>query len=339
VGLRRKLLDVVLRDLPDPDSELHDGSPRYDELLGGKKAEGVWGRYSRNFGTTCIVTLDGWMLSAGFPDDMVVAHDTPTGGGTPILRALYVGSDQRGWTRTPKRGELPDLRSGDIYVSNHATKDGSDGTHVGLVTEVRRAADGKSMEVDTADGGQGTRQDQYMGRQTRTFRVSTGPHPVTISSKSGESWLERWIAVGGDDLDDLPLVPSSPVASGEGGAGAGVAVLGVLGIAMLAGGLYWYLESKPRGVNALAPARQDVTVALRARHGDVRDFEARRRFELALAGAGFEVTGAGTSFGPDRRVTETDVDVRCRGACDEARLREVARRAGVEVSSVRAWEA
>ena len=257
MGLRSSLLNVVLADLPAMSSTLDASSPRWDELLGGKKSPGVWGRFSTGYGTTCIVVLDGWAISAGFPSDMVVTVDTPSGGGTKILQAMYAGATSRGWMREPVRGSLPSIRPGDVYVSNHTTSDGSDGTHVGVVTAVRPADDGQSMEVDTADGGQGTRDHQSAGRRTRTFKLSQGAHPVLIETPGvGESWLERWIAVGGDAADDVPgdAPPAGEDAAdgggGSSGGGGGVVLLGAVGALLVAGGWY-YFSNEARPMNAV----------------------------------------------------------------------------------------
>lgn len=203
VGLRSKLLNVVLADLPSSDSVLTEPSPRWDELLGGRKGPGVWGRYERNYGTTCAVAVDGWLLSVGAPPELINA--TQADGGTGFVPGEHIirlnaGAKALGWLRTPVRGQLPDFRPGDIFEINHDGGSG-DNTHVGVVLRVTpKGSD--TLEVETADGGQGTRDNQSAKRNVRTFKVSTGPHAVTVQSPSGAGWLDRWVAVGGDAPDD-----------------------------------------------------------------------------------------------------------------------------------------
>lgn len=251
MGLRAKLLQVVLNDLPSSDSVLTEPSSRWDELLGGRKSQDSWGRYGRGYGTTCAIVANGWALDAGLPEDMVINVDTPSGGGSKIFQALDAGAKARGWLRYPKRGELPDLRPGDVYIINHQTSDGSDGSHIGVV--VRVTPKGDALEVETADGGQGTRQAQSAARNVRTFSTSSGAHPVVVQSPSGPGWLERWIAVGGDEADDVAGD------EGDGGiarplsSGTAVAIgLGVAGLAFLLLGLT--LRTGPNGLFALHEA-------------------------------------------------------------------------------------
>lgn len=246
MGLRKNLVNVILADLPTPDSKLEEPNPRWDEILGGKRGPGRWGRYSNGYGTTCIITANGWGIDAGLPDDMLVKEDTPNGGGTKIHQAMITGAKARGWYRTPTRGQLPDLRPGDIYVSNKSRPDGIDGTHMGVILRFTPAADGQSAEVETADGGQGDKGHQQAGRSIRTFRVSSGARPVTISSKSGESWLEHWFAIGGDEADE----DADSAASGGGGSDLGTAaIFGIAGLALIAGA--YYLSTRPSRMNEL----------------------------------------------------------------------------------------
>ena len=244
MGLRAKLLAVVLGDLPEPDSKLGEPSERWDELLGGRKGPNNWGRYGRASGTTCLIALNGWAIDAGFPSDMVVAYDTPNGGGTLIAQAEIAGAKARGWYHEPQRGELPDFRPGDVYQTNRDAfdKNGTkiDGFHTGVVVRVERSADGRSMRVETADGGQGTWNAQTAERQWRTFSLSDGPHPVLVQSRATSGWLQGWIAVGGDEADDVPQDGGGGEASGS----LAAVVLGALGAAGVLGGLLYALVGR-----------------------------------------------------------------------------------------------
>jgi len=164
-------------DLPTPTSTLSETSnaSRWDAILGGRTGPSSWNQYGKGAGTTCIIAVNGWARSTtGFPADMVVSVPTPTGGGTRMIQAIINGAKQRGWFRTPVRGQLPNFRPGDIYISNHTavdsvTKAPIDGTHVGVVLSAVLSADGKSLTVETADGGQGTRLAQMASRLARSL--------------------------------------------------------------------------------------------------------------------------------------------------------------------------
>ena len=239
MGLQSELLSAVLADLPDADSRLGEPDPRWDAILGGRTGPDSWNQYGRAAGTTCIITLNGWAILAGFPDNMVVAVPTPMGGGTRMITAFNAGAGSRGWLHTPTRGELPDLRPGDAYEINHTTSDGSDGTHVGVVVSVTPSDDGQSLTVETADGGQGTRTAQFAGRNVRTFSLSSGAHPVVVQSPSGPGWLDRWVSVGGDEPNDM-----DPGGAPTLRAGSGALALGLLGAATLLGALAWHNYSR-----------------------------------------------------------------------------------------------
>jgi hypothetical protein len=125
-----------------------------------------------------------------------------------------------------------------------------------VVVGVTPSTDGQSLTVETADGGQGTRDHQYAGRRTRTFKLSDGPQPVLIETPGvGESWLVQWVAIGGDELLDVqapaPWDPSLPP-SVSSGAPRSIAPLlfGLAGAALLVGGLAWVSSS---GVGRFPP--------------------------------------------------------------------------------------
>jgi hypothetical protein len=209
---------------------------------------------------------------------MYVAEPTPMGGGTKMLQKQLAYATANGWLHTPTKGELPAIRPGDVYNSNHTNADGSDGTHEGVVVRVTPRDDG-SLEVETADGGQGTRSAQKATRQVRYFSIGDATHPVHVVSPStgGNGWLDRWIAIGGDGADpgaDGGGAPGSTPgsvpgdapdtngggdggSSGSGGSGFGVA-LGLAGAALLAGAAWMGLASAPHaagGMHALSSRR------------------------------------------------------------------------------------
>lgn len=231
MSLRTDLLNVVLSDLPDATSTLGEPDPRWDERLGGRTGPNSWSWYERGFGTTCIVTTNGWLIAAGAPDDMVVREPTPNGGGTRMIQAQIHSAEARGWLHTPVRGQLPNFRPGDVYNINHTTSTGDDGTHEGVIISVTPGEDGRSLIVETADGGQGTRQNQSASRSTRVFKLSDGPHPVVVQSPSGPGWLDRWTSIGGAaDDDDGDAIPSTEPAGSSAVpalalAGAGLLIL------------------------------------------------------------------------------------------------------------------
>jgi|SRR5271166_1300444 len=224
MGLRANLVNVILKDLPNAGSVLGEPSARWDEILGGRLGPNAWGRYGRNAGTTCIIVTNGWAIDAGLPSDMVITTPTPTGGGTPILQAQLKGSKSRGWLHTPVSGVLPNLRPGDIFNINHITTTGNDGTHEGVVISATKSADGQVLTVETADGGQKDAQGREAAkRQVRQFMLGYAGHPVEVHSSTGNGWLDRWFAVGGDGPDDVLDAPAAtPVAMpglpGTGGA-------------------------------------------------------------------------------------------------------------------------
>jgi hypothetical protein len=235
VGLRADFLTTVMRDLPSRESRLEEPNPRWDEVLGGRTGPDAWQQYGRGAGTTCIVAVNGWARSTpGFPADMVVTEPTPAGGGTRMITAFNDGARRRGWLRTPQRGVLPDFRPGDVFNINRVRADGNDGTHVGVVRRVTVAPDGRSMEVETADGGQGSLTGQYAGVNVRTFSISDGPHAIAVHSPASDGWLDRWVAVGGDEAD-------SGAPASDGTLALALAGLGVLvfGAAWLAWGGGW----------------------------------------------------------------------------------------------------
>jgi hypothetical protein len=218
MGLRNKFLNVVLKDLPTSSSIINQSSPRFDELMGGKKAPGMWERFQTNYGTTCAVTVVGWLLDSNAPSDMLNAAPPGGAGFTPgaHFTKLNAGAKSRGWWKTPVKGQLPDFRPGDIYEINHGNGNNS---HVGVVLSVTPSADGQSIAVETADGGQGSTTAQEISRQVRTFSIGHGAHAVEYSAKYSSGWLDGWIALGGDEALDEPA-PSTPAPSGDGAGGA-----------------------------------------------------------------------------------------------------------------------
>ena len=220
MGLRSDLLKIVLTDLPSSDSVIAYASPRFDELMGGKTAADKWKRFETGFGTNCAVTAVGWLLEAGAPPDMLNAEAPGGSGFTPgaHFTRLNAGASSRGWLKTPTKGQLPDFRPGDIFQINHVTSTGKDGSHMGLVLSVTPSADGQSLSVETADGGQGPQNGQIITRQTRTFSLGNATHPVLVTSKYSSGWLDRWVRVGGDETDDTGAGGAPPGDSGAGGA-------------------------------------------------------------------------------------------------------------------------
>lgn len=227
MGLRSDLLNVILQDLPTSASTIDRSSARFDQLMGGKLATGMWGRYQTNFGTSCAVTVTGWMLDAHAPPDMLNAPAPGGGGFVPgaHFTRLMDGAKRRGWWRTPSPGQTPDVRPGDIYMSQH----GPNTEHMGVVVAVTPNADG-SLTVETADGGQvssAALSGPDIKRQFRTF-TKGGGYKATYSSGN----LIGWIAVGGDEplvmptpvtpAPDAPVpdapAPDAPVDDGTGGA-------------------------------------------------------------------------------------------------------------------------
>ena len=238
MGLRAKLLHVVLSDLPDPTSTINQDSSRFDLLLGGKLGAGRWRYFSTGYGTTCGQMLDGWLADAGAPAELINEETEDGGSGFGIgesISRLVNGAKKLGWLRTPKQGELPAIRPGDAYLYKHPIE------HVGVVVRVT-PVDDKTLEVETADGGQGTLEDQKGTRSVRTFRVGTSGHAVDIQSPYNSGWLENWIAIGGDEEDS----DASAVASGEGLSGlSGTTVLiaaGIAGFAIMLAGLAVYAK-------------------------------------------------------------------------------------------------
>lgn len=206
--LESALLGIVLQDLPDSDSIIDASSSRYDTLMGSKVAPGVWGRYSKGWGTNCAVTVDGWLIDAGAPAVMINA---PPPGGSGYLPGnhfpkLISGAKSLGWYQEPAFGSLPIINPGDVYGIAHIDDNGqSAGTaHTGVVVSYTPSVDGQSAVVETAEGGQGS--GGTIARNTRTFAVShDGAHAVSVSpagySQSRGApvtgWLTWWIAIGG----------------------------------------------------------------------------------------------------------------------------------------------
>ena len=224
MGLRANLVNTILKDLPNADSVLGEPSARWDELLGGRTGPNSWNRYGRTCGsdghsgcgTSCVIVTNGWAIDAGLPSDMVITAPTPSGGGQPILNAQISGAKSRGWLHTPTSGVLPNLRPGDIFNIfniNH-------GLHEGVVLSATKSADGQSLTIESADGGQNDSQGrQAATRQKRTFAFQSGLHPISVHSKFGSGWLDRWIAGGGDGPDDV--LDARPRDTGTGGAPPG----------------------------------------------------------------------------------------------------------------------
>jgi hypothetical protein len=211
MGLRATFLSDVLATVPNSDSVVDQSSDTFADLAGGKKGNGIWGRFQTGYGTSCGVIVVGWGLEAGLPPDMLNA-DSPGGSGfTPgaHFSRLQSGAKAHGWWNTPTTGQLPSLRPGDIYFINHG--DGNN-AHVGVIVSATPSADGQSLTIETADGGQGTSTDQQISRQIRTFSLASGAHPVTYSAKYSSGWLDGWISVGGSE-DDGTGDPSTPASS------------------------------------------------------------------------------------------------------------------------------
>jgi len=200
MGLRSKFLSTILADLPDSSSVIHDTDSRFDALMGGKIAKGKWKRYEYPFGTNCLVTLVGWLIDAGAPADMLNAEPPEGAGFTPGAHGtkLIAGAKSRGWYKTPVKGQLPDFRPGDIFLLNHGN---GNNTHGGAVVSVTPSADGQSLSVETADGGQGTRTDQEITRQTRTFTIGSGAHAVEYSAKLVNGNTAYGLYNGGGAID------------------------------------------------------------------------------------------------------------------------------------------
>lgn len=211
MGLRRDFLNVILQDLPDPTSTIDRSSERFDALMGGKTGNGTWGRYARNYGTSCAVTVTGWLLDAGAPPDMLNAPAPGGGGFVPgaHFARLMDGAKKRGWWKTATPGQTPDLRPGDIYMIQH----GPQTEHTGAIVTVTTNADG-SITANTADGGQISStavSGPDVARQDRTFLPGGG-----YKSKFSSGNLIGWIALGGDEpLDTAPEPPSSPPPDSE----------------------------------------------------------------------------------------------------------------------------
>lgn len=212
-----ELVNVATRDLPDSSTVLGEPSPRWDEILGGRKGPGQWGYYEAHHGTSCGVVAAAWLEGAGGPPSLI--NRAPPGGNGFVIgkhiTKLHDGAKAIGWLREPTRGELPDLAPGMIYGTTRPAKDAEghplSGEHVGVILSVHR--DGDVMTIETADGGQEDAQGrQAAKRKTRTVLVSQGSIPysdgsmiprgdVAIESPgAGNVKLAWWIATGGDPL-------------------------------------------------------------------------------------------------------------------------------------------
>jgi len=197
MSLRDDLLNLVLTDLPDADSVIDQSLERFDELQGGKIAAGKWGRFESGWGTCCATTVVGWLLEIGAPADMLNA--APPGGagfknGDHFVK-LEAGAKNHGWFKTPVKGQLPDFQPGYLFLLNHGN---GNNAHVGVVLSVTPSDDGQSLSVETADGGQGTRTDQEITRQTRTFTIGSGAHAVEYSAKLSSGWCDGLITLDDD---------------------------------------------------------------------------------------------------------------------------------------------
>lgn len=210
--LSERLLAVALADLPASDSVLTEPSERWDAVLGGRIDADRWRYYERGFGTTCGVVAASWLEDAGAPPEMI-NRNPPLGDGFKmgwhIIKARD-GARKRGWLREPQSDQLPDLRPGDLYATNHPAKDKNgkpiDGTHIGLVVAVEHAGD--AINIETADGGQGPWRKQSAMRVARTVRISDGslkyadgsPIPAgrvaVMRPGIGNTRLEWWIRLG-----------------------------------------------------------------------------------------------------------------------------------------------
>lgn len=277
MGLRANLLRTVLADLPEPKSVLTEPSERWDHLLGGRTVAGAWKRYGR-VGTTCAVVVGGWLIDVGGPPEMINAAVEDGGSGfvigQPVAR-LIEGAKKLGWFRSAKRGELPSFRPGDIYWINRDTGTTVDGSHVGVVLSAAVQNDG-SLRVETADGGQKVGGNEGATRNVRTFRLGSGSHPVLVQSPSSSGWLEGWIAVGGDEADDIP--PEGPGTSSVSDDSAGVIVAAALvsGAALLTAA--WFLYRPPFRFWATKALRLEANA-----YGSAKAERFRRRFGLDTA--------------------------------------------------------
>lgn len=204
------LVEVILSYLPNPDSVLGPGDPNFDMLLGGKIAEGKWRRFEKGHGTTCGVAAVGFGEQAGLPPDLLNSAPPKGSGFTPgaHFSRFRAGAQKRGWLQTPTTGELPDLRAGDIYVSEKPPKNGVDGAHIGAIVSAVRKGD--TIEIETADGGQD--EGLKIRRRRRTVKMSDGgltyydgsaiPRGVVaiITPGVGNTRLEWWIRLGEEQL-------------------------------------------------------------------------------------------------------------------------------------------
>ena len=226
MGLRADLLAVVLQDLPNPDSVINRSDPLFDELQGGKLGPGRWARFEdpgdHRYGTTCATTLVGWLLATGTAPPAMLNAAPPGGSGfTPgaHFSRMNTYAQSVGWWNTPVSGQLPNLRPGDIYELDHGA---GGNAHTGVILSVTPSADGQSLVVETADGGQNSAGLADIHRQIRTFSLGDSTHPVLYSATATSGWLTGWISVGG--AEELPAdtsgqggQPSQPD-SGTGGA-------------------------------------------------------------------------------------------------------------------------
>ena len=117
---------------------------------------------------------------------------------------------------------------------------------MGVVLSATPSADGQSLEVETADGGQGSWDKQSASRQIRTFTLSNGTHSVTVKSKYTTGWLQSWIAVGGDVEDD-------GAASTSGGLARFAVPVGGDGLDVLAGGSDFGADAFTPGTSNAGP--------------------------------------------------------------------------------------
>lgn len=203
-----ELADTILSYLPTPDSVLGPGAAAFDELMGGKLGTGRWARYEQGHGTNCGVAMVGFGIAAGLPPDLLNAAPPAGSGFTPgaHFSRLRSGAQARGWLRNPVAGQLPDVRRGDIFVSEKPPRDGVDGAHVGVVLSAERSGD--AIELETADGGQDG--GVAIRRRRRTVRFSDGALAywdgssipagtvAIITPGVGNTRLEWWVRPGGD---------------------------------------------------------------------------------------------------------------------------------------------
>lgn len=257
MGLRARLHAIVLQDLPEADSKLGEPSPRWDELLGGRISPGKWKHFETGYGTTCGAVVDGWLTDAEAPPQLINASPEDGGSGYTIgasISRLIRGASELGWLRKVERGVLPAIRPGDIFRINRQS---ASGEHVGVALRVTPSADGQSLEVETADGGQGTREQQTATRNIRTFSLSSGAHPIAVQSPFNSGWLEEWVAVGGDEADE----PDGFDVPGDVSSNAGQFVLGALGVLLLVSGAAWYITaSKDRHLLSMRSVDDAVTL-------------------------------------------------------------------------------